>query len=261
MKSANHRNFIYEKNQLVEVICQLRFPAILSIEAKEPADFQDTVRGRFPRYSVREESLPTREGGNQKMKNHSFVSADGAWKLSLTKDFIALSTVRYPDWESFARTLDEALGNFIQVYHPAFFERVGLRYLNAFSREKLELTDCRWNDLLEPKYLGVLDDDGINEADVAKCSVDVEQKLDGRCNVKLHAGPGNIRRTVRTDKGMQTVEEPETRFILDLDVYSGKKTELTEAAATLEAIHGHADRLFSDAITDRLHEAMEPVEL
>ena len=60
---------------------------------------------------------------------------------------------------------------------------------------------------------------------------------------------------------MQTVEEPETRFILDLDVYSGGKTELADAADTLQALHGHADRLFSDAITDRLHEAMEPVEL
>ena len=261
MKSADNRSFIYEKNQIVEVICQLRFPAILSIEAKEPADFQDTVRDRFPRYSVREENLPAREGGNQKMKNHSFISADGAWKLSLTKDFIALSTVRYPGWETFALTLDEVLGHFIQVYHPAYFERVGLRYLNAFSREALELTDRRWNDLLEPKYLGVLDDDGVNAEDVAKCSVDVEQKLDGRCSVKIHAGPGSIRRTVRTDQGMKTVQEPETRFILDLDVYAGGKTGLAAAAETLEAIHGHADRLFSDAITDVLHNAMDPVEL
>ena len=252
MKSANHRSYVYEKNQLVEVICQLRFPAILSIEAKEPADFQDTVRGRFPRYGVREENLPAREGGNQKMKNHSFVSADGTWKLSLTRDFIALSTVRYPDWETFARTLDEVLGHFIEVYRPAYFERVGLRYLNAVSREQLGLSGARWNDLLEPKYLGVLDDDDVNEADVTKCSVDVEQKLDGRCSVKIHAGPGSLRRAVRTDKGVQTVEEPETRFILDLDVYSGGKTELADAADTLQALHGHADRL---------HEAMEPVEL
>lgn len=261
MKSADNKTFIYEKNQIVETICQLRFPAILSIEAKEPADFQDTVRERFPRYSVREENLPAREGGTQKTKNHSFISADGAWKLSLTKDFIALSTVRYPGWDSFALTLDEVLGHFIEVYKPAFFERVGLRYLNGFSRKALELDGCRWNELLEPKYLGVLDDDGVAEADVAKCSIDVEQKLDERCALKLHAGPGSIRRAVRTDQGMKTVQEPETRFILDLDIYSGGNTELAAVAERLEALHGHADRLFSDAITDRLHEAMCPVEL
>ncbi|MCC8091141.1 MAG: hypothetical protein LIO55_07135, partial [Oscillospiraceae bacterium] len=38
MKSAEGKPFIYEKNQLIEVICQLRFPTILSIEAKEPAE-------------------------------------------------------------------------------------------------------------------------------------------------------------------------------------------------------------------------------
>ena len=261
MKSADNKTFIYEKNQIVETICQLRFPTILSIEAREPADFQDVIRDDFPRYSCREEALPAKESGRQTVKNHSFISADGAWKLSLTRDFIALSTVRYGGWESFAHTLDGALGRFIQVYKPAFFERVGLRYLNGFSREKLELTHCRWNDLLQPKYLGVLDDDAVDEADVVKCAVDVEQKLDERCNLKLHAGPGTIRRAVRTDKGLQTVQEPETRFILDLDLYSGGKIELSDVAETLERLHAHADRVFSDAITDTLHDAMSPVEL
>jgi len=261
MKSADHKTFIYEKNQIVETICQLRFPAILSIEAKEPADFQDTIRENFPRYTCREEPLPSADGGKrQTMKNHSFISADGTWKLSLTKEFIALSTMRYPGWDSFARTLDEVLCQFIKVYKPAFFERVGLRYLNAVSRKALELEGHRWNELLQPKYLGVLDDDDIREEDVGKCSVDVEQKLDGGCNVKLHAGPGNIRRAVRTEQGMQTVQESEVRFILDFDYFAGK-TELNAVAQQLEALHTHADRTFSDAITDVLHEAMSPVEL
>ena len=30
----------YAKPQIMEVICQLRFPTILSIGAKEPVDFQ-----------------------------------------------------------------------------------------------------------------------------------------------------------------------------------------------------------------------------
>ena len=34
----------YEKAPLHEVICQLRFPTILSINSKEPADFQELIR-------------------------------------------------------------------------------------------------------------------------------------------------------------------------------------------------------------------------
>ena len=42
---------VYAKPQLLEVICQLRFPTILSISAKEPAEFQELIRSDIPRYS------------------------------------------------------------------------------------------------------------------------------------------------------------------------------------------------------------------
>ena len=263
MKSADNKLFVYEKNQIIETICQLRFPPILTIEAKEPADFQEVIRETFPRYECRAEKLPAGSSGEaQTMKNHNFISTDGTCKLSLTKNFIALSTVRYAGWESFANLLDEPLGQFIRIYKPAFFERIGLRFLNGFSREKLGLTGRRWNDLLQPQYLSVLDDDDIEENSVAKCSVDVERKLDAGCGIKIHAGPGSIRRTVRTGSGVQTIQEPEPRFILDLDVFSSTgNIQLQDAAKTLEQLHGYADQIFSDAITDTLHEAMEPVEL
>ena len=35
---------IYKNNQIAEVICQLRFPEILSIAAKLPVDFQEAIR-------------------------------------------------------------------------------------------------------------------------------------------------------------------------------------------------------------------------
>lgn len=262
MKSAGGRPFVYEKNQLIEVICQLRFPTILSIETRAPADFQDVVRERFPRYGCQTETLPAAaDGSRPTQKNYSFVSAEGDFKISLTQGFIAFSTVRYRGWEQFAGMMDEPLGQFIRIYRPAYFERVGLRYLNGISRQALELEDRRWNDLLQPQYLGVLDDDAVDEGSVTKCAVEVERRLDGRCALRIHAGPGNIRRAVRTEQGMQTVQEQEVRFILDLDVYAGGKLPLAEAAELMERLHDHADRLFSDAVTDTLHEAMEPVEL
>ena len=262
MKSAGGRPFVYEKNQLIEVICQLRFPAILSIETKTPADFQDTVRERFPQYACQTETLTAAPDGTRStQKNHSFVSAEGDFKISLTKGFIAFSTVRYRGWEQFAGMMDEPLGQFIRIYRPAYFERVGLRYLNGISRKALDLEDRRWNDLLQPQYLSILDDDAVDEGTVTKGSVDVERHLDERCDLRIHAGPGSIRRAVRTEQGVQTVQEQEVRFILDLDVNAGGKLPLAETAELMERLHGHSDRLFSDAITDALHDAMEPVEL
>lgn len=46
---------MYENNQLLEVICQLRFPAILSINETLPAAFQEDIRSEFPQFSVNAE--------------------------------------------------------------------------------------------------------------------------------------------------------------------------------------------------------------
>ena len=49
---------------------------------------------------------------------------EGRWKLNLTQGFIALSTLSYTRWEDFATRLDRPLAQFIQLYQPAFFERI-----------------------------------------------------------------------------------------------------------------------------------------
>lgn len=52
--------------------------------------------------------------------------------------------------------LDKPLAQFIQIYQPAFFERIGLRYVNAFSRRALGLEELLWDDLIREPYLGIL---------------------------------------------------------------------------------------------------------
>ena len=39
---------LYRKAPLVQVTCQLRFPALLRLESDLPADFQELIRGYFP---------------------------------------------------------------------------------------------------------------------------------------------------------------------------------------------------------------------
>lgn len=121
--------------------------------------------------------------------NHSFVSADGLWKINLTKDFIALSTLRYTQWEDFALRLDKPLAQFIQVYEPAFFERVGLRYVNAVSRKALGLTDLLWDDLIRSPYLGILGEPDVDESKVGKSAMDTELTLEGGVRMKIPRRP------------------------------------------------------------------------
>ena len=54
----------YEKMLAHEVICQLRFPTILSINQADPAEFQDRIRAVLPQYVKREEHPAPKPGQN-----------------------------------------------------------------------------------------------------------------------------------------------------------------------------------------------------
>ena len=132
MLFADNTRYSYVNSPLIEVICQLRFPTILSIGSTEPAQFQEAVRDEFPRYAARQEQHAPRVVNGKveqptPVTNYNFISTDGLWKINLTQNFIALSTLRYTRWEDFAQKLDKILALFIQIYQPAFFVRVGLR--------------------------------------------------------------------------------------------------------------------------------------
>lgn len=251
----------FERHQLVEVICQLRFPTILSIDSREPADFQESIRSMFPRYAVRKDQLPPKLVGagtpNAKLEpspainNYHFVSADGKWKLNLTKNFISLSTVSYPGWEKFARQFDLPLAEFIRIYQPAFFERIGLRYLNAFSRAALGLEHTPWRELFADPYLGALLHEDISEQSIAKVSLDTEITLGGACRARIHSGTGMLKRNIPN-----APPDNEVKFILDLDLAMPAQTEPRLAAAGLETLHQHAGSIFSAAITDKLRDAL-----
>ena len=145
---SNEKRQILHKNQLAEVICQLRFPQILMIDQQAPALFQEQIRHEFPQYAVRKDvPAPKITGvpGNLTLENqtptanYQFISTDGVWRVNLTSTFISLACKHYTRWETFAQKLDKPLAAFIKTYKPAYFQRIGLRYLNFVSRKALEL--------------------------------------------------------------------------------------------------------------------------
>ena len=249
----------YRNHQLAEVVCQFRFPEILTISANLPVDFQEAIRAEFPRYSKRMETPAPKLAGTpgnltvqkqEQIPNYQFVSQDGLWRVNLTGTFISLSCSRYTGWEDFAARLDKPLASFIQIYKPAYFERVGLRYLNFFSRSSLGLEGVPFRELFAPCYLGPLGEEDVLEAGVTRNSVDAEMSLRGGCRVKLHAGPGLTKKNGIQDK--------EVKFVFDQDLYMPGQLQLNLAVGALQTLHHQAGSLFRGAITEKLHNAMEP---
>ena len=101
----------YGKCPLVEVAYQLNFPTILSIEAEMPVKFQNEIRKAFPQYQIQTEQENeitvniTGEDVNPMFKHrsvrklHQFISEEGKWKITLAKNQLAISTLKYEQWE------------------------------------------------------------------------------------------------------------------------------------------------------------------
>ncbi len=249
----------YGRHQLVEVMCQLRYPAILKIESQPPYEFQELIRGDYPNYSMREEQVPPPPGAKPSnppimARNHQFLSLDGGWKVNLTRDFVALSTRRYTQWEDFAKRLDRILAHLINVYHPACFNRIGLRYINAISKKQLDLEDTPWRELIAPAFLGIMGEEELPEQTFQKAEQSVTLALPGGCRSNIKCGRGTMRKV--HNKTRAVTEEPV--YMLDLDIYMEGNNALSHVAPSLNVVHTHADSIFRAAITDTLHEAMEP---
>lgn len=255
---------IYGKNSLDRVICQLRFPPILRIDADIPADFQDQVRTQFPHASETSEfkvesssaigdrvpaELIQQVIQSSGTKNYEFSSEDGYWKINLTRTFIALSTTEYRRWEEFRDRLMLPLEALNKIYTPNYFARVGLRYINIIQRSQVGLSDVPWQELLSPTVIGLLGSPDITA---------FVEGLESWQQIRLAEQGGNARIAVKLQKAKN---DQENCFILDSDFFDIKRTEIADAVSKLNFLHLRPSRFIRWAITDRLHHAMEPAPL
>lgn len=248
---------IYKKDPLVEVIIQIRFPKILALNTTDPVAFQEAIKQEYPNYQLtienqQELSLAVDKGNTipsiiqkQQTRNHNFISADGTYKINLTSSFISISTLNYTRWEEMLSRFEIPLAQFVRIYQPPFYERVGLRYIDAFSRDKLSLTDTPWNELIAPFWLGAYS--VAAETRVINSGIDAEYYLDdGESRAKIHAGIGNINNNL------------EKVFVFDSDFINIGTISPERYSAILEYLHTNAKVFIRSAITDKLHEAMDP---
>ena len=155
---------LYRRPQLRQVICQLRFPPILRIEGQPPADFQDQIRELFPLLEPATDTIAPQLpkeiaqllGRAVSTGRYQFRTEDKHNSLSLAPDSISLTSTAYTRWEIFRELLRVPLAALLSVYKPSFYQRIGLRYINAIRREDLGLSDQPWSVLLSPAILGKL---------------------------------------------------------------------------------------------------------
>lgn len=249
---------IYSHDPLETVICQLRFPPILKIDAEIPASFQELIRHEYPLFTDR---LPDNEGleippeiaklmsiGLQFQggkRKYEFSTSDELWQVTLTRDFLALTTKKYERWEDFKRHLDGPVDALLSQYGPDFYVRIGLRYRNLIKRSQLEVKDCSWSELLQPHVAGELASE--IHGFIRKAGRELLIELEGKIgHVKIKHGIINAK------------DSSEDFYLIDADFYTDQQTEIGHAISRLDRFNKEAGHLFRWCITDRLHSAMGP---
>lgn len=249
---------IYAHTPLVEVICQLRFPTILRIESGVPADFQDRLRTMYPLFRrVSGPALPdlpvevSRMLGVMATKQVSYVfeTEDLGHSVSLSPDSLSLTSRSYERWEAFSARLQPALDALVEVYRPAFFTRIGLRYQNAIVRSGLGVSGEPWSELISPSAIGPLSHTFGGARIEEAHSVLRARTADGSDGFLLQSGIG-------LDEG--TKEEV---YVIDVDLYTDKKVEVSDVSSYLARFNYRAGRAFRWCISDKLHGLLQPSEL
>ena len=255
---------IYKNNPLENVICQIRFPAILKIDSEIPAEFQEKIRNQYPNFREKTEILLGQREivgagvalemidefmKGPAIKNYEFASENEIWRINLTRTFVALSTKKYTKWEDFRERLNKILEYFIRIYCPNNFTRIGIRYIDIISRNKLKINGEKWSDLIQPYIIGILGDENIGE---------YVEEYEGKYEIKLDDNKSMVRILLRLiEKG----DENEKNFMIDSDLFNDKKTETGDFTEKLEYLHQRSSRLIRWCIKDKLHFAMEPEEI
>lgn len=247
----------YQKSPLVEVIFQLRFPTILNINTNQPSAFQDGIRERFPFFQEGNEQQnemfispngqPLQMKSNT-MKNYAFISANEMFKINLTSSFISVSTLKYTQWEDFKDIIEFIVPIFEEIYKPSFYIRAGLRYIDVITRENFGLDGCNWNELIESKILGVVTPEIESGVKSYSCEVEYGSE-DDNALTKSHFELVNVN------------NGPEVSLLIDCDYFVQDHIEKDQMLQIAELLHDKSSRFISSAITKKLHDAMDPVEI
>jgi len=253
---------IYSRNPLAEVTAQLRFPPILRIEAESPAQFQDAIRDRYPLYrQVRAAGqlpadlpAPVRNligsmGAAAGPIQHLFETQDRKSVVTLSRESFSFKTTSYTRWEIFRDQLETIRCALEQIYRPASYRRLGLRYVDIIRRSILELENVPWKDLLHPSIGGELTAPELGES-IDSASSELHCKLDG----------DNCFLTLRTAIAFAEPAK-EKCFLIDCDFHTHKQTDLANVTATFNRFNRASGNLFRWAIRERLRDALQPQPL
>ena len=251
----------YKNNYIYEMVCEVRFSTILKINndsSEELSLLQDKLRSMFPVYNqVNENKYGFKvnqedEGFPQVFKrnnlNHNFITEDNKMNVKLTSNYISLITTDYVDWEDYKEKFYFVIECFKDVFKVNNFNRIGIRYINTYSREEFNIKSNKdWSKYIVKELLGL--------------SIREEKSRVYKTNIEIPYDDGSITRII-SGFGERREEENVSVpiYILDIDNYVASNNSYEELSQTLDNLHLHNSEVFESLITNDLREKMEVIK-
>ena len=248
MLFSNTKRIVYKNPPLEYVVCQLRFPTIFEISKEDPTGFQEKLRVKFPLYEIQQQTgisiqmgapgltTPPIVADPSSLKNYGFLSLDRKMHVNLANNMIAITTEleTYKSWDNFRELLDNTISYFLEEFKPVIFNRIGLRFLNIFSKKEYGCTNLRWRDIIENSMLGVLADPDVKDDEIEVNNYSTLIPLGSKHKVVLNAGLGK--------KTPNDCTESETVYVIDCDYFCDQQTQINDYSEVMETLHGYSTK-------------------
>ncbi len=237
---------------LVNVIAQVRFPAVMKIEADSGfvATFQELIRKDYPILRPeRQLGVMIGPGGVQPQDAGTvwrFETKDpDAWQVTLAPSFVSLSAKRYTTRSDLLTRMAVVLHALEGWLHPNVCDRIGVRYVDRIAGEQL----ARISTFVRPEILGIAADEAaLGNAEVVHALSDTLFRLDE--SSQLRGRWGRLPAGATYDPGIEPAREPS--WVLDLDHYTSQSEDF-DLAAIGGKVADFCDRIYTFfrwAVTD-----------
>ena len=269
MELKIHSRVFFNKNTIVEVIAQIRFNRLLTIEESLPTKFQESLLDKYPIFETTKtfsaqinivdnsdgnSSISPQEESQQTGSMKNFKDINRIWTVTLASNSLTLSCVKYSRWEEFKERLEFVINQFKRSYPGVkITERIGLRYHDIIDRVALDIQQSCWTSLLQPFLLGpfhatqLIDNGDIQEKSVEQFNGVSQLDLG---NTKLMIQHGLVR-NIKTD---------DIAFRIDFDHYQAniESFDIGGIINVFELLHSKSWSVFRSCIKTRLYESLEP---
>lgn len=251
-ETRNHAKL--NRPPLHRMICQLRFPQLLSLGDQTLLSIQKALAENYPNASraqvvTKVEIGPTGTMSTESANLYRFEAEDGT-AINLTDQTVALETASYKRfhnftrrWEEIAQILSETLGIRRQ-------NRLGLRYTNIIKRQGVSAIED-WMGLISPHLLAT--EASINKAFDTTASLSHHQVQFRSPNGMVHFRYGSSK-DLPDDPGL-----PEG-YLIDIDLFDDepKVIDWDRQKATLAAWNHFTYKLLRMSVTDATWTSFQP---